>query len=106
MKAPTQRIPTVRISGKNSPLFVGDCGNKHLRGKRQVGFQTVYSSVPIFVNLLKPKSSLAAMDRAKLVPKANEVKDAKCKDVAKLMDYFEIPSNVKKVPVHLLLLYH
>ena len=27
--------------------------------KRQVGFQTVYSSEPIFVNLLKPKSSLA-----------------------------------------------
>ena len=61
--------------------------------KRQVGFQTVYSSEPIFVNMLKPKSSLAAMDRAKLVPKANQVKEAKRKDVAKLMDYFEMPSD-------------
>jgi len=61
--------------------------------KRQVGFQTVYSSEPIFVNLLKPKSSLAAIDRAKLVPKANQVKEAKRKDVAKLMAYFEMPSD-------------
>jgi len=61
--------------------------------KRQVGFQTVYSSEPIFVNLLKPKSSLAAIDKAKLVPKENQVKEAKSRDVSKLMTYFEMPSD-------------
>ena len=56
----------------------------------EVGFQNSYASTTTFNKVLKGKQGYRTGTKAKIIPKTNNIKPAKRKDVQRLTDFFPI----------------
>ena len=78
-------MPQLSVNLQEQKVFTFSKNNPH-----EVGFQNSYASTTTFNKVLKGKRRFSDRDQAKIIPKTNNFKPAKRKDVQRLTAFFPI----------------